>query len=78
MYNRQKEVIHKKSEVYMDEKLLTVQEVADQVGFSLETIRRYIKRGINGKRLPAIRMGREYRIRPSDLREFLAQLIRAA
>jgi excisionase family DNA binding protein len=62
----------------MDEKLLTVEQVAIRLGFSIATIRRFIKQGAAGKKLKAIKMGREYRIRPSDLEEFIAQLSRAA
>ena len=47
--------------------LLTVQEVADLLKTSRQQIRKMIRNGV----LPAIRIGREWRIDPHYLRGFL-------
>ena len=52
-----------------DDKLLSLQEVAQQTGMSEKTIRRWIKSG----ELPAIELGGRYRIARSDLQEFLSK-----
>ena len=49
------------------ENILTVQQVADKLHVGVLTIRRYIK----AKKLPASRIGKEYRILESDLSNFL-------
>ena len=49
------------------EEFLSPQEVGDRLGASVYTVRRWIKAGD----LPAIRPGKEYRVRQSDLEEFL-------
>lgn len=55
------------------ERLLTVAEVASVMGTCERTVRRRIKSGD----LPALRDGRQLRIRPSDLRTYhLERLIR--
>jgi len=49
------------------EELLSLQEAADRLGVSVYTVRRWIKDG----KLRAIKPGKEYRVRQSDLEEFL-------
>lgn len=51
----------------MSNQLLTAAEVADQLRVSTMTIYRLIRRG----ELPAVRVGRNYRIRTRDLGAFL-------
>jgi excisionase family DNA binding protein len=48
--------------------LLTAAEVADQLRVSTMTIYRLIRRG----ELPAVRVGRNYRVRERDLEVYLA------
>ena len=50
-----------------DHRLLTVREVADDVRVSTMTVYRLIKSGA----LPAIRVGKHFRIRTSDLEAYL-------
>ena len=52
----------------MDERLLTANEVADQLRVSTMTIYRLIRRG----ELPAVRVGRNYRVRATALERYLA------
>jgi excisionase family DNA binding protein len=47
--------------------LLTAAEVADQLRVSTMTIYRLIRRG----ELPAVRVGRNYRVREADLEAYL-------
>ena len=47
--------------------LLTAEEVAERLRVNVNTVRRYIRSG----RLPAIRLGKGYRIRSEDLKAFL-------
>ena len=52
-------------------KMLTVKQVAEQMSVDDKTVRNWIQRG----ELRAVNIGRvrpEYRIRPSDLEDFLA------
>jgi excisionase family DNA binding protein len=51
----------------MDDKLLTAQEVADQLRVSTMTIYRLIRRG----ELPAVRVGRNYRVLAGELDAYL-------
>jgi excisionase family DNA binding protein len=51
----------------MSDRLLTAGEVADQLRVSTMTIYRLIRRG----ELPAVRVGRNYRVRASDLDRYL-------
>ena len=51
----------------MSEPLLTAAEVADQLRVSTMTVYRLIRRG----ELPAVRVGRNYRVREADLEAFL-------
>ena len=53
---------------YVGEALLTVGEVATTMRVSNMTIYRLIKAG----QLPAIRVGKNYRIRESDMNRYLA------
>jgi excisionase family DNA binding protein len=56
----------------MDAPLLTAGEVADRLRVSTMTIYRLIRRG----ELPAVRVGRNYRVRASDLEAYLdAQVV---
>ncbi|MEA3214495.1 MAG: hypothetical protein QOJ19_651 [Acidimicrobiia bacterium] len=48
---------------------LTVAEVAEQLRVSTMTVYRLIKSG----ELPAVRIGRSYRLRPVDVDQFLAR-----
>jgi excisionase family DNA binding protein len=49
------------------EEFLSPQAAGDQLGVSVYTVRRWIQEG----RIPAYKPGKEYRIRESDLEEFL-------
>jgi excisionase family DNA binding protein len=51
----------------VDEELYSPQQVADYLQVSVHTVYRWLKDGEMG----AIRFRREYRIRESDLREFI-------
>lgn len=51
--------------------LLTAAEVAEQLRVSTMTIYRLIRRG----ELPAVRVGRNYRVRASDLDSYLASQV---
>ena len=48
-------------------RFLSTQEVAEILGVRVETVRNYIKRG----KLPAVKLGRDYKIAQRDLEEFL-------
>ena len=47
--------------------LLTIPEVAEVCRVSTKTVRRWV----NGKRLPAARLGNQWRIRQEDLGRFI-------
>ncbi|WP_203596071.1 helix-turn-helix domain-containing protein [Actinomadura bangladeshensis] len=49
----------------MDDKMYSVEEVADLLGLHVRTVRRYIREG----RLKAVRIGKQYRIGRDDLEE---------
>lgn len=51
----------------MSDRLLTAGEVADQLRVSTMTVYRLIRRG----ELPAVRVGRNYRVRDTDLAAYL-------
>lgn len=51
----------------MNQRLLTAAEVADQLRVSTMTVYRLIRRG----ELPAVRVGRNYRVRARDLETYL-------
>lgn len=55
----------------MSERLLTAAEVADQLRVSTMTIYRLIRSG----ELPAVRVGRNYRVRAGDLDAYLEQQV---
>ncbi len=56
----------------MSETLLTAAEVAEQLRVSKMTVYRLVRRG----ELPAVRVGRNYRIRERELRAYLdAQVV---
>jgi excisionase family DNA binding protein len=51
----------------MTEVFLSLQDVADELGISVQTIRKWVKAG----ELAAYKPGKEYRIKSGDLEEFL-------
>lgn len=55
----------------MDDHLLTAAEVADELRVSTMTIYRLIRSG----ELPAVRVGRNYRVRSSDLERYLSSQV---
>lgn len=55
----------------MPPSLLTAAEVAEQLRVSTMTVYRLIRRG----ELPAVRVGRNYRVRDADLEAFLAHQV---
>jgi excisionase family DNA binding protein len=55
----------------MDDFLLTAAEVADRLRVSTMTVYRLIRRG----ELPAVRVGRNYRVRSDDLERFLVDQV---
>mgnify|MGYP002683021631 FL=1 len=50
-------------------RLLRLDEVADRLAVSLPTIRRLVKEG----QLRTVRVGRQLRVRPGDLDQFILQ-----
>lgn len=59
--------MRKKGEGYVGESLLTVAEVAAMMRVSNMTVYRLI----HSRQLPALRVGKNYRIRPSDIDQYL-------
>lgn len=55
----------------MTERLLTAAEVAEDLRVSTMTVYRLIRRG----ELPAVRVGRNYRVRAADLETYLSSQI---
>ncbi len=55
----------------MSDTLLTAAEVADQLRVSTMTIYRLIRSG----ELPAVRVGRHYRVRSNDLEAWLSEQV---
>ncbi|APU16672.1 MULTISPECIES: helix-turn-helix domain-containing protein [Actinoalloteichus] len=53
----------------MSEDMLSVEQVADRLGLHVRTVRGYIRSG----RLPAVRIGKQYRIAPADLQALLGR-----
>ena len=49
------------------ERYLTITEIADRLGFHRNTVKKWIETG----QLAAVKIGKEYRVRPVDLEEFL-------
>ncbi len=49
------------------EQWLTLQEIADELKMHIETVREWVRT----KRLTAYRVGRDYRVKRSDLNKFL-------
>lgn len=47
--------------------LLTLAQVADRLNVSLSTARRLVKGLEHGPKLPALKVGRVWRVRPADL-----------
>lgn len=54
---------------FIEARLLTVNEVADLLRVSRMTVYRLIKEG----QMPALRVGRNYRLREDDVDEYLSQ-----
>ena len=52
-----------------DELFLTVEEVADQLRVSTQTVRRWVKEG----ELPGYRVGRCFRVKRADLERWIEQ-----
>jgi len=52
-----------------DKELLTTKDIAQYLGYHIDTIRLYVRQG----KLPAIKVGREYRIRREDFEKFLEE-----
>ncbi|HET6531802.1 MAG TPA: helix-turn-helix domain-containing protein [Actinoplanes sp.] len=50
----------------MEQRWHSVEQVAEQLGLHVRTVRGYIRDG----RLPAVRIGKQYRIAPADLAAF--------
>ncbi|MFX4290821.1 helix-turn-helix domain-containing protein [Streptomyces bohaiensis] len=50
----------------MSERLFSVQAVADHLGLHVRTVRTYVRDG----RLPAVRIGKQYRVTQGDLERF--------
>ena len=50
------------------DRLVTVAEVSERTGFTAGAVRDWIKRAV----LPAVRVGKEYRVREEDLAKLLA------
>jgi excisionase family DNA binding protein len=55
----------------MTQRLLTAGEVAEQLRVSTMTVYRLIRRG----ELPAVRVGRNYRVRVEDLDQYLSEQV---
>lgn len=53
------------------EKLLTQEEVADILGIDTQTVKRIREDENEGQRLPAIRVGRLWRFKPSDVQAYI-------
>jgi excisionase family DNA binding protein len=66
----------------MEKKLLSVKEAAEVSGVSVDTMYRWISKGIQGRRLPVVDVSTGKRantkVRPSSLDAFLESLERAA
>src|SRR2546428_7077332 len=56
-----------KASTVMDEKLLTPEQVAERLQVTERTVYGWLRRG----KLPALKLGRLWRIRPEDLEAFL-------
>jgi excisionase family DNA binding protein len=52
-----------------DKELLTTRDIAQYLSYHIETVRLYIKHG----QLPAMKVGREYRILREDFEKFLEE-----
>jgi len=52
---------------FRDERLLTIAQVAERLQLTENTIRKYVRAG----NLPALKAGRVWRVRESDLLEFI-------
>ncbi len=55
----------------MDEKMLTAEQVAEQLSIKVETVREYLRRGL----LTGYKIGgtKDWRVKPSDLEAFLQE-----
>jgi excisionase family DNA binding protein len=57
----------------MDSAMLSVEQVAERLGLHVKTIRNYVREG----RLKAVRIGKQYRIAPSDLAAMIGRPVSA-
>ncbi|MFG2532580.1 helix-turn-helix domain-containing protein [Streptomyces sp. NPDC048516] len=57
----------------MSEPFYSVEQVAERLGLHVRTIRGYVRDG----RLPAVRIGKQYRIAPEDLEAFTGRPVPA-
>ncbi len=57
----------------MEETLYSVEQVAERLGLHVRTIRNYVRDG----KLPAVRIGKQYRITQSDLDAFTGRAVPA-
>lgn len=58
----------------MNDHLYSVEQVAERLGLHVRTIRNYVREG----RLPAVRIGKQYRIAHEDLEEFTGRPVAAS
>jgi len=47
---------------------------AEELGKSTQTIRRWIRKGVNGKTLVATKTGLDWKVSPETLKQFLFQM----
>ncbi|MBF0662571.1 MULTISPECIES: helix-turn-helix domain-containing protein [unclassified Rhodococcus (in: high G+C Gram-positive bacteria)] len=57
----------------MEETLLSVEQVAERLGLHVRTVRNYVRDG----KLPAVRIGKQYRIAHTDLDAFTGRAVPA-
>lgn len=57
----------------MEEALFSVEQVAERLGLHVRTVRNYVREG----KLPAVRIGKQYRIAQSDLDAFTGRAVSA-
>lgn len=57
----------------MAKNYLTAEEIAQDLSVSIETVRAWINHPNPKERLPAYRVGRQYRIKTEDFEKFMQQ-----
>jgi len=57
---------------FLKEKRLTVQQIADMIPVNPATVLVWINDGVNGRKLPARKIGARYTILESDFEKFLS------